>query len=212
MKQRTLNNQDGIALGPILFIIAILAIIAAAIAAGSGGFTANTTTESDKSKAELLLNYADAVDNGVQSLLTNGCEDTQLNFATSQVGPDFQNPNAPTDHSCDVFDPRGGNVVYASAPQYAAYWNNYGNWWQAGWVILGDVEFMNVGTTCGCGTGNDLAIGIMVTQGVCQQINNILGIPSIAVDSAVFFFGQSIGFGGTYPTSPTQHTINPGKT
>ena len=43
MKQRTLNNQDGIALGPILFIIAILAIIAAAIAAGTGEFTANDT-------------------------------------------------------------------------------------------------------------------------------------------------------------------------
>ena len=51
MTPRTLNNQDGIALGPILFIIAILAIIAAAIAAANGGFTANTTTESDKSKA-----------------------------------------------------------------------------------------------------------------------------------------------------------------
>ena len=36
MNSRTLNNQHGMALGPILFIIAILAIIAAAIAAGTG--------------------------------------------------------------------------------------------------------------------------------------------------------------------------------
>ena len=48
MELRTLNNQDGIALGPILFIIAILAILAAAIAAGNGGFNANTTTDSAK--------------------------------------------------------------------------------------------------------------------------------------------------------------------
>ena len=40
MKQRTFHYQQGIALCLIMFIIAILAIIAAAIAAGSGSFTA----------------------------------------------------------------------------------------------------------------------------------------------------------------------------
>ena len=39
------QREVGIAIGPILFIIAILAILAAAIAAGSGSFTAPTATE-----------------------------------------------------------------------------------------------------------------------------------------------------------------------
>ena len=43
---RRLSPNAGIAIGPILFIIAILAILAAAIAAGSGSFTAGTTSES----------------------------------------------------------------------------------------------------------------------------------------------------------------------
>jgi len=39
MTFRRLHHQSGIALGPILFIIAVLAVLVAAIAAGGGGFS-----------------------------------------------------------------------------------------------------------------------------------------------------------------------------
>ena len=60
MKQSKLNTQDGIALGPILFIIAILAVIAAAIAAGAGSFNANTGTESVKATARVSSKKANS--------------------------------------------------------------------------------------------------------------------------------------------------------
>ena len=87
MKQRTLNNQDGIALGPILFIIAILAILAAAIAAGSGSFTANTNTESAKAMAETIINSCDDYQRDVQIvMLQNECDATTLDWTPNGGG------------------------------------------------------------------------------------------------------------------------------
>ena len=111
MTPRTLNNQDGIAIGPILFIIAILAIIAAAIAAGSGEFSGSTSAEQNKQNAQALVNYVGQLQNGIDMVLHNGCTDTQINFYNlNDVNP--ANPNAPSDHSCDLYDPRGGGVAY----------------------------------------------------------------------------------------------------
>src|ERR1700728_5210589 len=56
LEARRLASDAGIAIGPILFIIALLGILAAAIAAGSGSFTSSTTNESDETKAAALIN------------------------------------------------------------------------------------------------------------------------------------------------------------
>ena len=82
MELRTLNNQDGIALGPILFIIAILAIIAAAIAAGSGSFTANTKTVNTNVRASTLIQQGETLANNFQALLTNEISYTSITFDT----------------------------------------------------------------------------------------------------------------------------------
>ena len=111
MKPRTLNNQDGIALGPILFIIAILAIIAAVISAGRGGFTANTNTENAKTIAQVLIDYGEQVQSGVDAVTANGCTDTQINFANTII-TGYTNLNAPADHSCDVFNTAGGGINF----------------------------------------------------------------------------------------------------
>ena len=96
MKPRTLNNQDGIALGPILFIIAILAIIAAAIAAGSVVDLRRIRLQIQvKSIAQSIIQYANIVAGGVDKLVSeNGCDDTQINFNNPLDGS-YVNPNAP---------------------------------------------------------------------------------------------------------------------
>ncbi len=116
MTPRTLNNQDGIALGPILFIIAILAILAGAIAAGAGGFTANTNNDGAKASAHAIMQFSDQVAGAVQRVMAeNGCLDTQVNF-NNPIVSGYANPNAPIDHSCDIFDPRGGGLVFVNPP------------------------------------------------------------------------------------------------
>jgi type II secretory pathway pseudopilin PulG len=72
MKQRTFHHQQGIALGPILFMIAILAILAGAIAAGSGGFTANANKENAKITAATLIHLLNDYKTGYDMILANG--------------------------------------------------------------------------------------------------------------------------------------------
>src|SRR5580658_2534770 len=63
------GHDAGIAIGPILFIIAILGILAAAIAAGSGSFTSGTTAESSKTKAAALIQIGENLKIGMDRLI-----------------------------------------------------------------------------------------------------------------------------------------------
>ena len=133
MKQRTLNNQDGIALGPILFIIAILAILAGAIAAGSGSFTANTNAESAKAMAEVIVNQCGAYQDAVNLMLQNECDETKLDWTPNGGGyptgltwnsADYTGGNGTNQSGngqCAMFDPRGGGMIYKKISSSALF-------------------------------------------------------------------------------------------
>ncbi len=55
------NLQRGIAIGPILFVVALLAVLATAIAAGSGAFSGDTSAVKAKAQAAAILEYANEV-------------------------------------------------------------------------------------------------------------------------------------------------------
>src|ERR1700735_2281449 len=98
---RRLSRQAGIALGPILFIIAILAILAAAIAAGSGSFNASTNSEGNKAKASAIIQVGDNVRVGMDRLtMENG---VAYNGWTISPGN--------TSNNIDLFSPSGGGVA-----------------------------------------------------------------------------------------------------
>ena len=105
------THQRGIAIGPILFIVAILAVLASAIAAGSGSFNSDTSTVKAKAQATAILEYADEVKFAVDRVLGKGCTDTQISFENPIVSG-YVNPNAPADKSCHVFDVNGGGIVW----------------------------------------------------------------------------------------------------
>ena len=108
---RTGNRQSGIAIGPILFVVAILAVLASAIAAGSGAFNSDTSAVKAKAQASAILEYANEVKFAVDRLLAKGCADTQISFENPIVSG-YTNPNAPSDKSCHVFDVNGGGIVW----------------------------------------------------------------------------------------------------
>ncbi|HEY8126597.1 MAG TPA: hypothetical protein VIF88_14390 [Methylocystis sp.] len=194
MTPRTLNNQDGIALGPILFIIAILAILAAAIAAGAGGFTANTSAEQAKSNAEALVQYADQLKMAVQKVMANNsCSDTQLQFQGS-------NPNAPSDGSCNIFDPRGGGIVDMSFVNLNAAFNmtqatSHSGWWGTfGHFTEGSNAFIE-----NIGPNTPLIFMIYdLTLNTCAAINAIVQYnpPTFTPPSPAM--GVYPGFNGSY--------------
>ena len=165
-----LRPSAGIALGPILFIIAILAVLAAAIAAGSGGFNANITTEGNKAAAEAIINYADQVSVAVQKLYVgNACAISQINFNTGSL-TGYTNPNAPADGSCNVFNHDGGGILYMVPP--SAYLDNVNttgpNYGQ--WVVIGNMKIAAYAPA-----GDVIILLPYIPFSTCQLINNMVG-------------------------------------
>jgi hypothetical protein len=113
--------QRGIALGPILFIIAVLAIIAGAIAAGSSGFSGGTSSENAKIMASTVMSQMKNIDNCVDVIRHNGFDDTQLDFSLPAgtfmdvTGGDWTFPTTSvagcTSDACNVFKTDGGGCI-----------------------------------------------------------------------------------------------------
>ncbi len=143
-----LPTNAGIAIGPILFIIAILGILAAAIAAGSGSFTTGTNTESNRTKAAAIIEIGQNLKVGFDRIVGNGTA-----FASVDI-------NASNTSDTDMlFSPTGGGIAAPSTTMAATPASD--SW------MYPLVDMTNLGT----GTGNRLAV-LKVTAGVCDEINN----------------------------------------
>lgn len=159
-------RQDaGIALGPIIFIIAILAILAAAIAAGSGSFNGSTNTEGNRTKASGLIQVGENLKIGMDRItMENGIG----------WGAWTLNVNN-TVNSNDMFAPAGGGI---SPPSIALAGNAAGDVW---WYPQANIN--------GLGTTADKQLAILnVSQGVCQEINNrangVASAPALAMTAS----------------------------
>jgi hypothetical protein len=152
MKPR-FQRDAGIALGPVLFIIAILVILAAAIAAGSGSFNASTNTEGNKAKASALIQIGDNLKIGMDRLtMENGI--SYNNWTTSPAN---------TSNNVDLFSPTGGAIAPPSIAMAADPGNDTWLYPQAAIPNLGTYASNNANT-------QQLAV-LNVSQGVCAEIN-----------------------------------------
>jgi hypothetical protein len=185
MASGRIHHQQGIALGPILFIIAIIAVLAVAIAAGSGGFNVSTSNDSAKVMASVILQESEQVQSAVQELMANGCLETQLNFA-----PITTNPTAPTDGHCNVFDPRGGAMLYVPPPTSACV---------TGGTCRQTASDGSAIPGIGTGAAQPLWVTYYLTPAVCNQINAQLGRTTNPIASGV----GDYGYDGTFPVSQT---------
>jgi hypothetical protein len=143
------NANAGIAIGPILFIIAILAILAAAIAAGSGSFTAGTSQESNRTKSAALIQIGENLKVGMDRMMMEN------NIAYGGYAINAAN----TINNNDLFSPTGGGITVPSD----AMSNTPGT----------DHWYYPTGAVPGLGTANaeQLAV-IKIAPGVCDEINN----------------------------------------
>ena len=100
-------------------------------------------------------------------VLHNGCDDTQISFQNG-ITSGYVNPNAPSDGSCNVFDPRGGGVIWKREIANSATTGSNR-------CFLGYYSQPGVGNFT---TDPSLIMYQPVNSAdVCNEINNILGIP-----------------------------------
>lgn len=173
-KQRNFyrNNQHGNVFWFILLAIFLLGALTVMLTRTSG--QTEETGESDKAtiRATELIRHAATVETAIQNLLLRGtCSENTIslwrddnNDGVEDSADSQYNPNAPTDHSCHVFDVRGGGVksAYANTDSYNI------------------AEFVGIGVT----TARDLYIVMQndyvgaprgISKEVCMAINRIAG-------------------------------------
>ena len=145
-----MRGDAGIAIGPILFIIAILAILAAAIAAGSGSFSQGTHQENYRAKSVALVQIGENLRIGMDVMvLENAYEPENIDINVSNTSLNNQ-----------LFSPIGGGI----APPSVGMAND---------PLLDKWYFPKV-LINGIGTASDpniLAV-LPVSAGVCAEINN----------------------------------------
>ena len=146
--EQRLTANAGIAVGPILFIIAVLAILAAAIAAGSGNFTSGTNQEANRTKAAAMIDLGQNLRIGMDRIVL------EAGYSPGQV---LISPNS-TSNVTDLFAPAGGGVTTPST----ALLND----------PINDTWYYPNGPVPGMGTANDDFIAVAkVAAGVCDQVN-----------------------------------------
>lgn len=142
-----LAGDAGIAIGPILFIIAVLGILAAAIAAGSGSFTTSTTSESNRARASALIDMGQNLKVGFDRIVGNG-----VDFDDVVINPDN------TSTANDLFSPLGGGIGAPSVTMGATPGTDI---WHYPLIAIPKL-----------GTASGSRVGVLrVTDGVCDEIN-----------------------------------------
>ncbi len=184
------THQRGIAIGPILFVVAILAVLASAIAAGSGSFNSDTSAVKVKAQETAILGYVNELQIGVDRVLSR-CPDTEISLANSVDSGYAENPLAPSDKSCHVFDVNGGGVLFKEPPpdvdltsvpaEIRHYFIHTKN---EIWFLGNTVNFN--GSPYGSNRGRDLIILLSgITRELCLDINDMVGVSMESGDAPV---------------------------
>ena len=165
------SSSAGIAIGPILFIVAILAVLAAAIAAGSGSFTAGTATEANKTNAAAMLQIGQNLKIGMDRIM-GSTTDSSLTVASVVID------TAQTSGATDLFSPTGGGIAPPSRALAAATTDDW-EYPAVAWTGLGTSSTDRVAT---------LRISTATTtpaaSTLCGEINTRVGNSSAGPASA----------------------------
>ncbi len=144
---KRLNERAGIAIGPILFVVAILAILATAIAAGSSTFATNASQEANRTNAGALLQIGQTLKFAADRVVGMGVQPTSVTTTGAAT-------------SADIFSPSGGTLTFPSTALAE--------------VPATDTWIYTWAPVAGIGTGAvDKVALLKVTQGVCDQINDL---------------------------------------
>lgn len=138
-------TQAGIAIAPILFVVTLLGILAAAIAAGSGAFTSGTARETASTKASALIQIGNQLRFAADRLVSNDYDaDSIITDATN------------TTSAASLFSPTGGGI---SAPSVTMAATPASDTW-----LYTKLPVTNFGTSA-----TELVAFLRVSKEVCEQ-------------------------------------------
>lgn len=137
------HAAQGIAIGPILFLVAIIGILATAIGASSNSWIGSADPEKAKTAASAIQNQCITYRVGFQRLRANGCLPTEINpytdlFQTiSGAIVNAANPGAAAGGRCDIFSLNSG-IIPIRAPSTSWVDESFlipANWQPGTWAM-----------------------------------------------------------------------------
>ncbi len=191
------ESQNGNAIILILLAVGLFAALGYAFTNTSRTSTVFLSDETAKSYANQIIAYGSDVQSAVKRLQLRGCGDNEISFENN-IAAGYTNPNAPSDNSCHVYDVAGGGLTYqAPSPQYGA---------GTEWVATGRGIFYGVRSNDLIAPGDETIAGVDLIEGadlsitlhdvennICLQINDILQIEGIPIDSGDLNIDRFIG-------------------
>lgn len=152
---RNFHQNAGIAIGPILFVIAILAVLVGALAAGSGGFGSSTADDAKRVQATTLIQQGTTIKSAMDRLLVQGFDTTSI-----IVSPTFTTGNA----EGALFAPAGGGLTPQVPPAniIAA---------SAAWGYVPAANLPGIGST---GANDFITLIEVKDTSVCKALNSVI--------------------------------------
>lgn len=158
--------------GNILFLILIAVALFAALALAISQSSRNSGKDASQEKSQLLLDqltqYGSSLTQAVtRVILSNNCSLNTVDFSSPRWTADYYDisavtngPQSPPDNRCDIFDVRGGNIIWQSPPKDALAIPG------REYVITAALSVEGVGTTA-----YELTMLAEVTKDVCMKAN-----------------------------------------
>lgn len=151
------NCQAGIAIAPILFVVAILAVLVGALAASSGGFSQSTSRDSNRIKASTVIEGGANLKAGFERLY-GGAVDIEQIILSQQ----YSAANA----TLALYAPDGGGLGPQAPAPGATPASGITNW-----RFVQNANLLNIGLN----GANDFAVVIGVANDeICRAVNEII--------------------------------------
>ncbi len=195
------RQQSGNALWFILIAVGLLGLLTVTLTKSGSSTNETGSFEQNQIVASQILTYAKSIENAVQSLLARGCSENEISFENNVVAG-YENPNAPTDKSCHVFDAAGAGMTYEAPKENWLDKSKNGEDSFGEIVITGLARVDTVGgAICGVNQCSELLFYIpYLEQNICVSLNRALnlnvnlsideGIQDLGPSSADFFTGS----------------------
>ncbi|HNQ91477.1 MAG TPA: hypothetical protein PKI93_00935 [Alphaproteobacteria bacterium] len=210
----SLSSQRGSAIVYVFIGVILFAALALTFSRGMQGTTGDASRKTAKVRSSQILEYADKINMATQKLLLKGCSETELNFehtysdngliAWAQGTRLYNNPLAPVDGRCDIFEPNGKMkpVLFSQLGIPASAFGGY--------ALSDRLHFTSyIMSVQGVGddTYIDLTFQSMVDVDTCNEINKALGIEAASPPQSELPYGGN-GYTGTF-TAGAGRQINP---
>lgn len=155
----------------ILIAIALIGILTMTVMRSSVTDADAVAPEQARIVATQVLSQARGLEQAVKNLLNQGCSEQTLNFDNPIVAG-YANGAAPSDDSCDVFNSKGGGLLWPTPPSQA---NDGSDWRILAGNAVGGVTLTDDGA-CASGCIDPMIVLPNVTLAVCQQLNILSGV------------------------------------